>query len=254
MHRLFGVGGQFGAHSLKDGARLWSQPGLSPAIVASPVVVNDTAYVFGYGYENPIPFSDALDKSDTNHDGVLQEDEIGEDAWLIQVSQKEGDLKPPVTAAEWDEAFRKISAPSALLAIRMDRDVSAPGAVRPRLLWRVERNLIGVVPSPLVHDGVLYLVRNGGILTTFDAQTGAVLKTGRLGSALGAYSASPVAAEGRIYFLSEDGKLTVVKAGREWAVLGVSDLDEPAFATPALSGGRVYLRTGTNLYAFGTAP
>lgn len=249
---LTASGAQFGAHSMTDGSRLWSHPGLSPAIVASPVVVKDTAYVFGYGYETPVPFSDPLGELDRNHDGMLQAEEFGDDAWLIHVSKSEGDFKAPVTADEWNDAFRKINAPSAILAIRMERDASAPGAVKPSLLWRVQRNLVGVVPSPLVYDGVLYLVRNGGILTAFDAETGAVLKSGRLGAALGAYSASPVAAEGRIYLLSEDGKLTVVRAGRNWDVVAVSDLDEPAFATPALSGGRVYVRTGASLYAFGS--
>lgn len=93
-------------------------------------------------------------------------------------------------------------------------------------------------------------MRNGGILTSYDAETGSILKTGRLESALGAYSASPVAAEGRIYLASEDGQVTIVTAGRDWTVLGSSDLGEPVFATPALLAGRVYVRTASALYAF----
>nr|MDQ3421205.1 PQQ-binding-like beta-propeller repeat protein [Acidobacteriota bacterium] len=242
--------GQFGAHAAKDGVRLWSQPGLSPALVASPVLAGDTAFVFGYGYEGPAPFGDALAKYDRDADGMLQTEEFGEDAWLLQVSRQEGDFKSPVTLDEWNEAFRKITAPSSLLAIRLSRDGALPG-VQPRILWRLERNFIGVVPSPLVLDGVVYIVRNGGILTSYDAETGRILKTGRLESALGAYSASPVTAEGRIYLASEDGQVTVVRAGREWTVLGSSDLGEPVFATPALLASRVYVRTASALYAFG---
>lgn len=143
--------GQFGAHAAKDGVRLWSQPGLSPALVASPVVVGDVAFVFGYGYEGPAPFGDALAKYDRNGDGMLQAEEFGEDAWLLQLSREEGDFKSPVTLEEWTEAFRKITAPSSLLAIRVGKD---PGA-QSRILWRLERNFIGVVPSPLVLDGVV---------------------------------------------------------------------------------------------------
>jgi len=239
--------GQFGAHAAKDGVRLWSQPGLSPALVASPVVVGDIAFVFGYGYEGPAPFGDALAKYDRNGDGMLQAEEFGEDAWLLQLSREEGDLESPVTLEEWIEAYRKITAPSSLLAIRLGKDEGAQS----RILWRLERNFIGVVPSPLVLDGVVYIVRNGGILTSYDAETGRILKTGRLESAVGAYSASPVSAEGRIYLASEDGQVTIVQAGREWMVLGSSDLGEPVFATPALLAGRVYVRTASALYAFG---
>jgi hypothetical protein len=101
--------GQFGAHAAKDGVRLWSQPGLSPALVASPVVVGDTVFVFGYGYEGPGPFGDALAKYDRNSDGMLQAEEFGEDAWLLQISREEGDFKSPVTLQEWNDAYRKIT-------------------------------------------------------------------------------------------------------------------------------------------------
>ena len=69
--------------------------------------------------------------------------------------------------------------------------------------------------------------------------------------ALGGYSASPVAAEGRIFLAGEEGKVAVLRAGRDWEVLAVNDLGESCYATPALSGGRIYLRTKTALYCFG---
>jgi len=81
-----------------------------------------------------------------------------------------------------------------------------------------------------------------------------VLKTGRVAGALGGYSASPVAAEGRIFVVSEEGKITVLRAGRDWDVMSVNDLGEGAFATPALSAGRIYVRTYEALYCFGSKP
>ncbi len=92
---------------------------------------------------------------------------------------------------------------------------------------------------------------NGGILTAFDAKTGAVTKTGRIPGALGGYSASPVLAEGRLYFSSEEGKIAVVRAGREWELIQLNDLGEELFATPALSGGQIFVRSGEALYCFG---
>jgi outer membrane protein assembly factor BamB len=79
-------------------------------------------------------------------------------------------------------------------------------------------------------------------------------KTGRVRGALGGYSASPVAAEGRIFVLSEEGKLAVLRAGRDWEVLAVNDLGEGAFATPALAAGRIYVRTDEALYCFASKP
>ena len=73
----------------------------------------------------------------------------------------------------------------------------ASSTVQPVLLWRFDKGFESVIPSPLLHQGILYSVKNGGILTAFDAKTGEVAKTGRIQGALGGYSASPVLAEGR---------------------------------------------------------
>ena len=111
-----------------------------------------------------------------------------------------------------------------------------------------------MIPSPLLYEGVLYVIKNGGILTSFNPVTGEVIKTGRVAGALGGYSASPVAAEGRIFVVSEEGKLAVLRARRDWDVLAVNDLGEGAFATPALLAGRIYVRTDEALYCFASQP
>jgi hypothetical protein len=94
---------------------------------------------------------------------------------------------------------------------------------------------------------------SGGIFTSHDRQTGAVRKRGRLTGALGDYYASPVAGDGKIYTLTADGKAAVIRAGADWEVLAVNDLGEDCFATPALDGDRIYLRTATALYCFRSA-
>ena len=105
----------------------------------------------------------------------------------------------------------------------------------------------------MLYDGVFYMVKSGGIVTTLNPATGALLKQGRSEKAPGDYYASPVAADGKVYLLSEEGKMTVLKAGAQWEVLAVNDLREECNATPAISAGRIFVRTHETLYAFGGA-
>jgi outer membrane protein assembly factor BamB len=107
------------------------------------------------------------------------------------------------------------------------------------------------IPAPLLYKGVLYLVKDGGIITALDAETGRLLKEGRTDKALGEYHASPVAADDKVFLASTEGKVTVLKAGGQWEVLGVNDLGDEIHSTPALSGGRIYLRTRNVVYSFG---
>jgi outer membrane protein assembly factor BamB len=100
-------------------------------------------------------------------------------------------------------------------------------------------------PSLLLLGDVIYMVNDGGIVTSVDAKTGQEIWRSRL---LGSYSASPVAADGRIYFFSEDGKATVIDAGREFKVLSENTLESGFMASPAIDGRALYLRTKTHLY------
>ena len=97
---------------------------------------------------------------------------------------------------------------------------------------------------------MLYLVKDGGILTTLDPRNGDVLKQARIPGAMGTYYSSPVAADGKIYAASLDGKVSVLKAGADWELLQVNDLGEDCNATPAIADGRIYLRTESALYCF----
>jgi outer membrane protein assembly factor BamB len=104
--------------------------------------------------------------------------------------------------------------------------------------------------SPLFHGGLVYAVKDGGLLACLDPRDGKPLKFGRLPGADSYYS-SPVAGDGKIYLLNVSGTLSVVQAGRDWQVLSTSDFDESVYATPAIADGRIYLRTAGHLYCFG---
>ena len=121
---------------------------------------------------------------------------------------------------------------------------------KPTVGWRFEKGFESVIPTPIIHNGILYSVKNGGILTAFDANTGEVTKTARIPGALGGYSASPVFAAGNLYFANEEGKVAVIRPGRQWELVQLNDLKEEIFATPAFSAGRIYLRTADALYCF----
>jgi hypothetical protein len=98
---------------------------------------------------------------------------------------------------------------------------------------------------------VLFLVKDGGILTSYDPLTGAVLKRGRIEGAVEPFFPSPVAAGGRLYVTSSTGTVAVVSAEAQWETLRVNDLDEPLHASPAIADGRIFVRTRSRLYAFG---
>jgi outer membrane protein assembly factor BamB len=118
--------------------------------------------------------------------------------------------------------------------------------------WRVPR-ITPDVPSPLVHDGLVYLCREMGILVCLDAKTGKQLYEERLpGARRPRYRASPVYADGKIYCMSRDGVISVVKAGPQFKLLATDQLGDEIAASPAISNGRIYLRGFQALYAFGT--
>ena len=87
-------------------------------------------------------------------------------------------------------------------------------------------------------------------MTTFNPRTGSLLREARLKDAIGDYYASPVAGDGKIYFVSKDGKATVIRKGADWEILAVNDLEDDTFATPAIFDNKLYLRTRGMLYCF----
>src|SRR5262245_46891423 len=104
--------------------------------------------------------------------------------------------------------------------------------------WKITRG-VAEVPSPLVYQGRLYLLRNGGIVHCRDAGDGREIFTARLGAS-GGYYASPVAGDGKIYVASDQGVVTILKASDELNVLGQTNLDERIMATPALVNSTLY--------------
>lgn len=130
-------------------------------------------------------------------------------------------------------------------------DASAKGnvtATEEGHLWRMDRGTPDV-PSPLIHDGLVYLCSEDGVLTCLDAKTGQEHYRERVQSGL--YRASPVFADGKIYIISRPGIVSVVKAGPKYELISKNDMKENISASLAISGGRIYIRSFNALYGVG---
>jgi outer membrane protein assembly factor BamB len=105
------------------------------------------------------------------------------------------------------------------------------------------------MPTPIVYGPHLYVCSNAGIVTCYDAATGKLLYRERIGGT--SYTASPVAADGRLYFVSEQGEVRVVKAGEKFDLLAVNDMGDVCMTNPAISRGALFVRTQHALFALG---
>jgi len=116
------------------------------------------------------------------------------------------------------------------------------------LAWEYNRG-IAEIPTPLAHDGRIYYVRSGGILTALRAATGKSLYSERLGAS-GQYSASPILASDNLYLASEPGQITVVQAGDELNIIHQAKLGDKIHVTPAIVGAAIFIRSEKHLWAF----
>jgi outer membrane protein assembly factor BamB len=112
------------------------------------------------------------------------------------------------------------------------------------VVWS-KKDRMAYVPSPLLADGLLYMVEDSGRVYCFTADTGEEVWTAELE---GQFSSSPVLADGHVFVANEDGMCFVFKAGRRFELVAKNDLADGGFATPVICDGRIYLRTLHALY------
>ncbi len=240
-------------YDLETGRRLWSRDGFARIVNTTPVASGELLYVATWspggdsdarvGME---PWKYATEHWDKDHNGKLTRAEVNNPDVLdrffrIDLNQDEG-----LDQTEWNKyasVFER--AQNVLMALRPGVSASAgPQDVA----WEYRKGL-PYVSSPLVYRGVVYLVKDGGIVTTLDAATGKLLKQARARGA-GGYFASPVAGDGKVYLASDKGVVTVLKAAGEWEILSSLDLDERVVATPVIHDGRLYVRSEKAVYCY----
>jgi outer membrane protein assembly factor BamB len=168
----------------------------------------------------------------------------GRERW--RVADPEGQVKVSSPVAAGDLAILTGGWPSAARPIQAVR-ISDGGIV-----WRHDRGS-PYTTTPLVYDGLVYIVTDNGILSAYRAADGSRVYQQRVAVDAGGFSASPVAAAGRIYLTSEDGKIYVVRAGPSYELLAANDMGEVCMATPAPVEDVLLVRTRTRLYALGAA-
>jgi len=107
------------------------------------------------------------------------------------------------------------------------------------------------MPTPLIYDGILYVLANNGLLDAYNLRTGEEVYRQRLSLVGSGFSASPVASDGKLYLSNEDGEILVVAAGPKFTHVATNSMGELLMATPALSDGVMYVRTSATLFAIG---
>jgi len=168
------------------------------------------------------------------------EPRTGKEIWQVKYGEGFSNVPRPVFGHGLVFICTGFQQPS-LLAIRPD---GRGDITKSKIVWRLDRG-VPLTPSPLLVGDELYMVTDNGIATCVDAKTGQELWRARLG---GNHSASPIYADGKIYFLSEEGESVVIAPGRQLKHLATNQLDGPTLASMAVSDSSLFIRTATHLY------
>jgi outer membrane protein assembly factor BamB len=167
----------------------------------------------------------------------------GRELWKVQF--RGFSTAPSPVWADGLAYFTTGQAQTELWAVRTDGTGEVTGT---HVAWRTNRH-VPLTPSPLVADGLLYLLADDGAVTCLEAASGALAWEGKVP---GVYAASPVLAAGRLYLCSQQGKTSVLKAGRAFELLAANVLENGCMASPVVAGDALFLRTRTHLYRLGT--
>jgi outer membrane protein assembly factor BamB len=167
------------------------------------------------------------------------EPQTGEELWRVELIGSHSGACRPVLGHGL--VFSPMGAGGELWAVRPDgRGVVTDSHV----VWKYKR-AVPKRPSPLLVGDLLFMVDDRGVGACLEAKTGREVWSERIG---GDFSASPLYADGRIYFFDQEGKATVIKAAPQYEVLAVNHLDAGLMASPAVSEDALYVRTKTHLY------
>jgi outer membrane protein assembly factor BamB len=246
-------------YDLATGDERWTLLGLPSGCCTSPVAVEGTLYFAGWspgGSDDPehqMPaFDNLLAQADGDQDGKLSRAEAEKAMMQDYFASLDTNQDGAIGREEWDAVLKFMTeGENSAFALRAGGTGDLADS---HLVWKQTKGM-PYVASAIVYGGQYVMVRDGGIVTAFDLHTGDELYRERA-AAEGSYYASPVAANGHIYFTSlEEGAVTVLKAGAEAPVVVAENppLGERVAATPAIASDTLYIRTDKHLYAFAEA-
>jgi outer membrane protein assembly factor BamB len=239
-------------YGLKDGKERWSATGLEAlSVCPTPVLGDGQLYAMSRsmgGMTLPL-FSSQLKEMDKNSDQKIA---FAEGAGMFGSKQVfnaiDEDRDGFITEAEWNASGAMMSkGEHGIFAVRAPGTGDVTGT---HVIWKGTRGS-ATVPSPLFYRGRVHLVQDGGRATCYRAKTGEALYEQERLEADGQYWASPIAANGKVYFASTRGNIAVIEAADTMKVLARNKLGQRITATPAIADDKLYLRTATHLWAFG---
>jgi outer membrane protein assembly factor BamB len=257
------------AYDLRDGSERWSLPGLTDEPCVTPVTGGGLVYLTSYNMKNNpevigLPeWKDLIKDYDKDGDGELTHEETLPNKSILSRFDADGEGDHPlwgfhrwldadkngkINEKEWGRMHQFLDSfqqENALLAVKP----GAESGEETKVVWRHEKG-VPECPSLLYYRDRIYMVKNGGIISCLDAETGELKYQESLGSG-GPYYASLVVSDGKIYASSRRGVVTVFEAGDALNVLARNDLKERIMATPAVVDGKLYVRTDKSIMAFG---
>jgi outer membrane protein assembly factor BamB len=264
--------GELVAHDPADGSKIWSAS-LTTQGTSTPAVGNNVFFVSAWmNFGEPdqrvkLPdFQTLVEKNDKDGDKMISESEFPDDLaiarrpevgnvedaqWYLKQYFRGFDRSKDglIDETEWSRIARSASQMVREHGLAAIKAGGKDDVTSTHILWQEKTN-VAEVPSPLYCDGRVYMIKNGGIVSCMDAESGKLLYRERLGAA-GPYYSSPICANGKIYIASGKGIVTVFATGDELQVLAKNDLKEQIFATPAVVDNKLYVRTVKDMYAFG---
>jgi len=225
------------AYNLKDGSQAWrverneitswSTPTLNTSAMRTELVANGGRFIRGY---DPL---------------------TGKELWRFSDDNTEVKMRAPLVAEGLIYISGGYPAGRPIYAFRSGAtgDISLkPGQeTNDFIAWKSIKGS-PYTPTPIIYNDIYYACADNGVLSAYEAKTGERIYQERLPSS---FSASPIAADGKLYLASEDGDVFVVKAGRKFELLATNSMGQPLMATPAISDGLVILRTTDSVFAVG---
>jgi outer membrane protein assembly factor BamB len=248
--------GRLISYDLKTGDEKWFVAGMPSGCVSSPVAADGLLFFAGGSPGDPTDdfkmptFDQLLKQLDKDGDGAISREEAAKSPLKDFFDHQDINGDGKITRDEWDAIMKFMSeGQNSAFAVK-------PGGrgdvTTSHVLWKKKKGL-PYVPSAIVYRGQYVMVKDGGLVTAYDARTGKVVYQQERAAAEGRYNASPVAANGYIYLAGfEDGIVTVLKAGGQApeVVARNPGLGERVSATPAIADDTLYIRAAGHLYAF----
>ena len=245
--------GKLKGYDPATGKEIWNANTLLRTVMTSPVVKDGLIYtaVQSYGDESRTLKYALLEWLDTNQDGTLSRDEVPKEFWE-RFDQSDKDKNKTLSGGELDTAFQ--SADNMIgggTTIQAVRGGGSGDVTSTHVVFNLHNRSPSNLTSPLVVGNQLFVVKKGGLSSSFDAATGmAHWELARIKN-IGDYYGSPVAGNGKIYVAGENGFVVVLEQGPKLKFLAKNDIGETCLSTPAIADGRIFIRGRETLFCFG---